>query len=979
MKFIGSFRLFNALLLAAMLWQKGLSAIRQRPFLINLLLFGVALTARLAALGRYVTPDELAWVYRSVLFSQALRAGDWVATLTTGHPGVTITWLGSAAIQLQQWLQPADTAVYDWITHLAWFVPDNMLALQQLAVFLTAGRIAVLLFNTFGLLLIFWLAQRQLPYAVALLGSFWLAVDPFFAGLSGLMHLDAAMTTLIMISLLSLTLSGRSWRYTAVAGVTAALALLTKSPAVLLSPLSLFYLLVTAVFTRQGARKMRQAGQQLAVWIGAFFVGLWGTLPALWTSFSQVLAQINSNASRHIGEALRPTFFAGQVTFDHGPLFYPVAIAYRLSPLVFLGLILSLPLIVRQMRRLRREPTAVLHHPLTLLLAWSFLFTVGMTLGAKKYDRYALPALPGLIFASVYGWRWLLAQLTARRRGWAWLGLTAVAVLNLLLVWPYPLAAYNVVLGGPWAAQRVLTLGWGESIGAATRWLEQESDTRQQTAVAAIAPAIAPFFSGETLPFTAEFTPQADYIILTANDWQVDSGTLAQTVANGRLLHTVRFGGLPQAWVYAMPTPQPAPSRVAPLAEPIAVDGRLQLVGSGLRGGAEAVQVALQWRLLPGGANGRYRLKLTLHDSQNVPWQVLETELLNDIYFYPENWSLDEAPVVRYRLDLPPGIPPDAYHVSLTLFDDSTGGTLPLTQAGAFVGTALPLGETAVSPPANIVSATRLQIEQPQVMEFGDLQLLGSGTLVETAVTGSDVVLDVYWQAQQDLAQAYGVRLSLGDSAVDLPLSRWATTNWRAGEVVHEKYRLTVPTDVTSGSYPIALQPLAENGDLLGETAVSLGTLDVTTLDRLYTMPDVDMLLQVQFGDGIVLRGVAVQPVVSQPGGSVQVTLYWQVTAVPPQLVSAFVHLYPPDGANAAQSDQWPGGLPTDLWANGQIIVDEHTITLPEALPPGVYEIGVGLYTTSDGVRLTAVAEGLSVADNRVTLPVPLLVEAADE
>jgi hypothetical protein len=80
--------------------------LRQRPFpphhplFFALLLFGVALLPRLAALGHYITPDELNWVHRSVVFHQALEQGQWSETLTTGHPGVMTTWLGALGIQV---------------------------------------------------------------------------------------------------------------------------------------------------------------------------------------------------------------------------------------------------------------------------------------------------------------------------------------------------------------------------------------------------------------------------------------------------------------------------------------------------------------------------------------------------------------------------------------------------------------------------------------------------------------------------------------------------------------------------------------------------------------------------------------------------------------------------------------------------------------------------------------------------------------
>ena len=50
----------------------------------------IALALRLAPVNRYVTPDEPAWVYRSIRFGQALAARDLAAIPDTGHPGVQL-------------------------------------------------------------------------------------------------------------------------------------------------------------------------------------------------------------------------------------------------------------------------------------------------------------------------------------------------------------------------------------------------------------------------------------------------------------------------------------------------------------------------------------------------------------------------------------------------------------------------------------------------------------------------------------------------------------------------------------------------------------------------------------------------------------------------------------------------------------------------------------------------------------------------
>ncbi|MEZ4643929.1 MAG: hypothetical protein R3E31_14555 [Chloroflexota bacterium] len=44
------------------------------------------------------------------------------------------------------------------------------------------------------------------------------------------------------------------------------------------------------------------------------------------------------------------------------------------------------------------------------------------------------------------------------------------------------------------------------------------------------------------------------------------------------------------------------------------------------------------------------------------------------------------------------------------------------------------------------------------------------------------------------------------------------------------------------------------------------------------------------------------------------------------------------------QADQWPGGLPSNTWAAGQVIVDDVLLDIPADLPAGDYQLAVGVY-----------------------------------
>ena len=104
--------------------------------------------------------------------------------------------------------------------------------------------------------------------------------------------------------------------------------------------------------------------------------------------------------------------------------------------------------------------------------------------------------------------------------------------------------------------------------------------------------------------------------------------------------------------------------------------------------------------------------------------------------------------------------------------------------------------------------------------------------------------------------------------------------------------------------------------------------------------------------DKVALLGYERSPRSPQPGGSLQVALYWEALRPLEEQYHSFVHLRDGQGQVVAQSDRQPGGVhyPTSLWRPGEQLRDDHTLSIPADADEGVYELWVGMYTlTSDG------------------------------
>ncbi|MBN1813879.1 MAG: glycosyltransferase family 39 protein [Anaerolineae bacterium] len=129
--------------------------------------------------------------------------------------------------------------------------------------------------------------------------------------------------------------------------------------------------------------------------------------------------------------------------------------------------------------------------------------------------------------------------------------------------------------------------------------------------------------------------------------------------------------------------------------------------------------------------------------------------------------------------------------------------------------------------------------------------------------------------------------------------------------------------------------------------------------------------MDVDFAGVVRLLGYEIDPTAVEPGGTVEVTVYWQALARTDLHHAIFVHLLSDTGVMVAQRDTYPGlgRYPSTAWEPSVVFADTYRVHIPEtAYAPDVGYIQVGIYAiappenprliTSDGrnaVRLAAV------------------------
>lgn len=861
-------------------------------------LFGLALLPRLAAIGRYVTPDEPIWVYRSLKFREALLAGDWANTIQSGHPGVITTWLGAIAIQLQLWFDPAGANQLAWLNKLYWLSPENPEAFRHLAYFLNGGRLAVALLTALGLVAIYAVGCQLFSEPTAFIGSLILALDPFPAGLSGLFHLDGLLATFLLLALLLAVWLARrpSPSLALLCGFATALAMLAKTPGLLLLAF------IPGLWLLSWQNNWRSLLVPAGLWGVAVGLTILILLPATWAAPVQVWQQLTGLTGRLIDSAIRPTFFLGQAELDHGPAFYPIVVLLRLSPIVTVGL----GLWARELWQAGRKGLARPEHWLMLL---ALIFLLFISLAAKKFDRYALPALMALS---------LLAGLSLSQNRARWL-LVAGQALYLLASWPYPLTAYNWLAGGGWAAGYVLPAGWGEAAGAGGRWLSQQPE-QPQLFTNAIASA-APFYDGPIYPYQesylALFRP-GDLILWLEQDRQLEPNQFS----TGTPLQHLTLNGVDQAYFYPAGS-TPAPLTLAPQALTFGQEIGLTAAGNGAQPGDGLI--ALSWLARPVALSPSYTLRLELLDPAGQALVSREMPLLNQAAQLPHHWPADTPQLALYPSLVPPDLPPGLYQVSVSLFNDE-GAKLGLFQNdGRFVGTSANVTTLTVSQPAIQAPFT---IANPLPAGPG---LRGYDHLPTVASTGQKIAFDVWWQAAEPGRET--LTLWLGDYPLGAELD---SHNWPPSHIYHIRPSWQIPLNVPAGTYPLRLA--------WANQSRPVGELTIAAVERQFELPAGLEPLAVQLGNLAYLQEVAI----SQEGDTLHLRLVWQANQTDGNDYTIFIHLRDQNGVMVDQLDPQPQP-PTSLWLAGQVIVGNYELKLA---PAGILTLAIGLYNPQNGQRL---------------------------
>lgn len=554
------------------------------------------------------------------------------------------------------------------------------------------------------------------------------------------------------------------------------------------------------------------------IWGSLVIFFFWLFWPAMWVAPLQTLHEVKVFAESAGDEGFggRGVFFWGQIyPDDPGYWFYPVALLFRLTPLVLMGLVATIVSLLSMVKERWpiRDQAGWQWWGTVLLLVYSVLFALLMTLGAKKYDRYLMPIFPTLDLVAGVGWlwagewvtrRWLQPQQARLALGTGWAGLLVLQILTTLPHLPYYYTYYNPLLGGPRQAVNYIRVGYAEGLDQVAAYLEGKPDVAELKLASANSSKFDGLFSGQTIALDnlSGKWVQADYVLIYISQLQrgKHSEDILDYLARHEPEYTLKLHGLEYAWLYPGPAAQYYGGGHK-------LEGRGTFYGYDLDktelAAGESLPVTLYWRNEGQREDDRFFVRL-----MDLDGYVWAEAISHPRPGFEEN-SRRENSIVESEaaLTLPVGMPPGDYFFKPGF--RTSGGEI--------------IGYFELPPDAKPIKVTTAKTYPPvetfrpphssRLMANHDLMLLGYDLDPKASAPGSVLWVTLYWQALTDVTHDYVILLRLLDQTgqelaywLGRPVrSGYPTTEWRAEQIVQDPWQLALPPGTVSGSYDLEI------------------------------------------------------------------------------------------------------------------------------------------------------------------------------
>ncbi|MBI5951531.1 MAG: hypothetical protein HY865_07720 [Chloroflexi bacterium] len=502
-----------------------------RP-LILLLLILVMLAPRLVELTKFTAADEPFWLVVGANYYYALTHREFENTVYEYHPAVTTMWIGTAAMlayfpeyrgMMNGYFQQEKTS-FD--TYLVEHGKDPLALLWW-------ARFFQVLLNVFLFLAAFFLLRYMLDEWTALAVLLLTSFAPYLFGQSRMLNHESMVGLFSLLTVLALTAylfaKPRIGLLVLSAG-SAAFANLTKSSAIVLFPVAAVMVFVWIFAKWRETRKFNWGAlfKTYLIWVGIFLVVYFIAWPGMWVAPGKMLYEVYGNAFSYafqgarlsVRQELNPSNFnfssMGQELGN-----FAVSIAWRTTPLTWIGLLLAVGFIFHK----NRDLIPPLAKYIIAFLLLETLACVGMfsLVQGRNQPHYVLAAYYGIEFAAALGWVFLLRAIA--RRGIRPILFSLILLAHsapLLFTGPYYFTYLSPIMLSMTGRPRFFF--YGEQMEEAAAYLAQKPDAENQTALVYFGRSFSYYYPGETLlfkPVLFEDKPQlvdelkrSDYLVV---------------------------------------------------------------------------------------------------------------------------------------------------------------------------------------------------------------------------------------------------------------------------------------------------------------------------------------------------------------------------------------------------------------------------------------------------------------------------------
>jgi 4-amino-4-deoxy-L-arabinose transferase-like glycosyltransferase len=524
----------------------------RETFLLLLVFLGLWLP-RAFRLEKFVTTDEVVWLWRSANFYYALGQHDFPATYLNNSPGVVTMWIDTIAFLLKfPQYRGFGQGMFDKYSLMEKFLLARGIHPHEL---LITSRILMVLLNTAILTAVYLLARRLVGVRVALTGLAIIALDPFHIAVTRLAHLDGPLSSFLFLSVLSclVYLEERRPLFLFISAAAGGIAMLAKLPGWITVPIILLESLLWYLWLHkgdvQGIEKTKTSFWRnfilpMGMWLIAFTVILYVFFPAMWTkpmrsierlvSSPLVFAEHVVSKSSQINMEESDTSFIFEDRPTEYFLRYPLGYIWRITPLILLGLCIT---IIAFVGRFGILGELKIRRVVIGLLLSVIIYTIFLTIPPKSSDKYYIPVYPIMDLLSGIGVvvcaDWIYRLINSSKKHLSdiiILALIVVQAIQIFPTFPYYFTYFNPLLGGSRRAGELFNIGSGEGLDQAAEYLNNKPNASKLKVMSWY--GIGPFsyyFVGKTILISkgtiwgeaeTEKLREMDYLVTYNNQWR---------------------------------------------------------------------------------------------------------------------------------------------------------------------------------------------------------------------------------------------------------------------------------------------------------------------------------------------------------------------------------------------------------------------------------------------------------------------------